>query len=507
MIADLANTFRQVLQMTNEGGATAPTGTYESRPIEIRQKMLAWSGKIESGQSVASAFRVFRASVFSWASAEGLMDVLKGESTAVGLPDVDLSRLRSNFWKERVDKSLKLWSQLIAKITAQPAQEMIFAAGSPPEAWRVSESHYAVKSEHEREIVEDEWNKLRHTEGKNIMSFYGRAKAIRMKLESYGDKRPNASMCKHIARRLLPSFKVCSDHVLLLPDLSSRTMKDLLRRAAHELERNGRSGEEIEEIRHALTAAGVGRGDRGWRNAGDRGYGERDRTYTYCAHHGEGQGHNTPECIVMRRNSTDTTVISTNTCRRGDSGRTQDAEEGAGRKVNIDSNRTQTTRVPVGVGATPRSSRESRRQDTDPGLASMQTPFPEDVATTGIILRAGAAEAGARASGRCHRLFFRRIRRRIFCLICRLDDFPMDRGTLSPQIIPTRTNTWDTQRGGHQRGTGHHHHRRRSWGLPSSSSSSSTKTTKNSKRARLLPRLPLLLQLSLFRLPAQLKPA
>ena len=177
---------------------------------------------------------------------------------------------------------------------------MIFAAGSPQEAWRVFESHYAVKSEHEREIVEDEWNELRQKEGENIMPFYRRAKAIRMKLESYGDKRPDAVMCKHIARRMLPYFKLCSDHVFLLPDVSSRTMEDLLRRAAHELERNGRSGEEREETRHALTAAGVGR-DRGGRNAGNRWYGERDQTYTYCALHGEGQGHNTPECIVMRR--------------------------------------------------------------------------------------------------------------------------------------------------------------------------------------------------------------
>ena len=133
------------------------------------------------------------------------------------------------------------------------------------------------------------------------MSFYGRAKAIRMNLESYGDKRPDASMCKHTARRMLPSFKLCSDHVLLLPDLAGHTMEGLLRRAAHELERNGRSGEEREETRHALTAASVGRGDRGGRNAGDRGYGEHDRPYTYCAHHGKGQDHNTPECIVMRR--------------------------------------------------------------------------------------------------------------------------------------------------------------------------------------------------------------
>ena len=208
---------------------------------------------------------------------------------------------------------------------------------------------------------------------------------------------------------------------------------------------------------------------------------------------------NAPSCV---ENSTDTTMISTNTCRRGDSGRTPDAEEGAGQNVNIDSNRTQTTRVRVGVGATRRSSREHRRQDTDPGLAGLRTPIPENVATrTGVILRAGAAEAGARAS--CHRLNFRLVRRRIFRLICRLEHFPTHRGTLLRQIIPTRTNTCDTRGGGPQRGTGHHH-RRRSRGLPSNSSS--TNNTKNSKRTRLLPRLPLLLHLSLLRLPAQLKP-
>ena len=65
------------------------------------------------------------------------------------------------------------------------------------------------------------------------MSFYGRAKAIRMKLQSYGDQRPDASMCKHIARRMLPSLKICSDHVLLLPDLSSRTMEDLILSLIH----------------------------------------------------------------------------------------------------------------------------------------------------------------------------------------------------------------------------------------------------------------------------------
>ena len=102
--------------------------------------------------------------------------------------------------------------------------------------------------------------------------------------------------------------------------------------------------------------------------------------------------------------STDTTATSTSTCRRGDSGHTQPgAEEGAGRKVNIGSNRTKTTRVRVGVGAIRRSSRERHnRKDTDPGLAGMRTSSPEDVATrpTGLGPSAGAAESATTARTR-----------------------------------------------------------------------------------------------------------
>ena len=59
------------------------------------------------GQSVVSAFRVFRGSDLSWVLAEGLMDVLKGESIPVGLPDVDFSRLKSIVGEEKVAKSLR----------------------------------------------------------------------------------------------------------------------------------------------------------------------------------------------------------------------------------------------------------------------------------------------------------------------------------------------------------------------------------------------------------------
>ena len=39
VFADLANVLRQALRMANEGGPTTPTGTFTSRPTEIRQKV------------------------------------------------------------------------------------------------------------------------------------------------------------------------------------------------------------------------------------------------------------------------------------------------------------------------------------------------------------------------------------------------------------------------------------------------------------------------------------
>ena len=101
------------------------------------------------------------------------MDVLKGESIQVGLPDVDLSRLGSYFGEERVDKLLTLWSQLIAKITVQPVQEIIFAAESP-EKHGGCLSPTTLSKVNMREIVEDKWNELGQKEGENIMSFYGK---------------------------------------------------------------------------------------------------------------------------------------------------------------------------------------------------------------------------------------------------------------------------------------------------------------------------------------------
>ena len=91
-------------------------------------------------------------------------------------------------------------------------------------------------------------------------------------------------------------------------------MEDLIRRAAHQLERNGRSGEEREETGHALTAAGVGRGDRCGRNAGNRGYGERDLLYTTARTTARGEATTPPNASSCVENLTDTAATSTNTC-------------------------------------------------------------------------------------------------------------------------------------------------------------------------------------------------
>ena len=99
---------------------------------------------------------------------------------------------------------------------------------------------------------------------------------------------------------------------------------------------------------------------------------------------------------------------------------------------------------------TPRTASSSAESSTDTTATSTstRTASPEDMITrgSGITLRAGAAGAGAGAFGSCSRQIHR--------LICRLDNFPMDRGTLSRRIIPTTTDTWDTRGGGQQRGIG-----------------------------------------------------
>lgn len=165
----------------------------------------------------------------------------------------------------------------------------------------------AVKAEvRERGLMKSGTCLVRQKEEESMVDFLGRAKAIRMKLTTYGDNRPESSACKHIARCTLPKNRRFGEMILLHPSasLSSRYLDEVLRNADHEQSRQGSSGDGNEETRHALVAAGMDRGGGSGRGAavGDRGNGERDgRERFYCIVHGMERGHNTQDCIQLRK--------------------------------------------------------------------------------------------------------------------------------------------------------------------------------------------------------------
>ncbi|CAB1106224.1 unnamed protein product [Ectocarpus sp. CCAP 1310/34] len=94
------------------------------------------------------------------------------------------------------------------------------------------------------------------------------------------------------------------DRILFHPMLSRGTLEETLRLAEHEQRINRRSGEGIEDTRHAPVAAGVGRGG-GMRIAAaagaDGGPSHEQRSAFFCQVHGANSSHNTPDCHKLRQ--------------------------------------------------------------------------------------------------------------------------------------------------------------------------------------------------------------
>ena len=106
-------------------------------------------------------------------------------------------------------------------------------------------------------------------------------------------------MSKHIARGLLPVYDDVKNRVLFHPMLSRTTMEETLRLAEHEQRIKRRSGEGIEDRRHAPVDAGVGRGGGVGRAAAAETDGRPSREPRgpfFCQVHGVNSSHSTPAC-------------------------------------------------------------------------------------------------------------------------------------------------------------------------------------------------------------------
>ena len=152
-------------------------------------------------------------------------------------------------------------------------------------------------------MMDDSWNTLKQKSGEGLNDCWGRACAIWMKLQAYGDNRDESSMCKHIARGLLDEYSSVKRLILFHPSLSRVSMKETLRVAEQEL-RTGGSMESAGdgEMRHALVAAGVQGGRVGGAGAQQAAAaGSAATLQFFCEEHGPNSSHDTVNCIFLRK--------------------------------------------------------------------------------------------------------------------------------------------------------------------------------------------------------------
>ncbi|CAN0336301.1 unnamed protein product, partial [Scytosiphon promiscuus] len=329
----MADVLRQGIGQ--QSGPAHPSGT--SR-VEVRQRVEIekWTGEVGKGESLQNKFRVFESSFRAYLSSENLSEVLEYEDIHVGLPDIDLDMLKSSKGTERVEKSLRVWHTLISK-TGGVVQNMILSTGSPQQGWRTFVSQHRENFDREGERLDREWNELKQGDNEDVLDYLRRGLTIQMSMNSrlgpsgHGRKSEGV-VCRHIARRLNPSFDGARDFLLFGHDLSRKNLEFTLTQAKHERRQSGREGDGSEETRHALYTSGMGRGgtshgrgqdDGGPRTAGWSGGGARAAGWSgggaraagrsggdrnpnqqapmYCKRHGENETHNTEDCVALRR--------------------------------------------------------------------------------------------------------------------------------------------------------------------------------------------------------------
>lgn len=215
----LADLFSRAAQLAfDRARQDGHSGTSSPRAVELRQRekidVPVWNDDFLKGKSVEVAFRVFTSAMQGWMDAEGLVETMRGVEMPVGAIHVDRGWLSQTYGEENVRKAMRIWTCLITKITTQPVQEQILAAESPQAGWRVFQACYTQSKTQEREILDNTWNCLRQKEGESLLQYWGRASAVWMKLRSYGDNREDSSMCKHVARGLLPANADVKDRIL-----------------------------------------------------------------------------------------------------------------------------------------------------------------------------------------------------------------------------------------------------------------------------------------------------
>ncbi|CAB1104092.1 unnamed protein product [Ectocarpus sp. CCAP 1310/34] len=316
---ELVDLFKQAFAIsTHDQGHRAHSGTSSNEILELRQRekidVPAWSDDYLKNRSIEVALRVFTSAFEAWLESEGLAGVMRSSEVPVGAAGVDLNWLSSTFGEERVKQSRKIWTFMLAKITAQPVQAQILASESPQAGYRVFLEQYSQDKSQERQTLDDAWNVIGQRQAESLMDYYGRAVALWMRLRSYGDNRDEKSMCRHIVRGFLPRFEKSKDR-LLFDSMLSRGYDAgdaEVGRARAEVRAESWRGEERDG--HALVVAGVGRGGGAGKPAaaGSEQGGHRlqqpkgsvqphqQQPSHFCQLHGPNSTHETSKCHKLR---------------------------------------------------------------------------------------------------------------------------------------------------------------------------------------------------------------
>ncbi|CAN0528214.1 unnamed protein product, partial [Laminaria digitata] len=169
------------------------------------------------------------------------------------------------------------WRILICQIVYPAILNLIMAAGSLSEGWKIFKKFYAPQSSADKARLTQAWYDLRMKGNETPDEYFARGSVLRSRLANHGTVITAVDANHQFARRLSPAFAVQKSILLSNAELSCQVLEDVVLSAFSQMEM-AREEEERNGTGHALVAPDwSGRGFGGVQNGGRGERGGRGR--------------------------------------------------------------------------------------------------------------------------------------------------------------------------------------------------------------------------------------
>ncbi|CAB1102166.1 unnamed protein product [Ectocarpus sp. CCAP 1310/34] len=266
----LVDLFARAMRSTNTPGeetreVVTPKDTIRVSPVI---QVAPFTGVLDSSGDVQVRVQVFESQFrMLWQLDDCLNAIVSEETIRVGKSDADIPKLKEEYGRKAIEKAMKAWELILAKIQVASIVPAIISSGCPTESWRIFRNHFQLHAHTERTSLQLEWQELTQGVQHHPKEYLSRGWVLRQRLSSWGVKITEDDANRHLVRNLLPEYVVYTGFLMSESGLEKERVERIIVNAWAEMEARRKKKQESVGA-HALVTGGENRSGGGGNTGG-----------------------------------------------------------------------------------------------------------------------------------------------------------------------------------------------------------------------------------------------